>query len=234
MLGKLKASRRGKERGYNPSRELRHTAHKFMRRVDQIFKNLPKPVKWLSFYLNDLPLLMDFCEDVQDISIKHNLNKSQTRALAKLKEASDGEFQRLTAHAQRPPNSEMAYVSSDSSQINIGDLSAREIEEIADKAAKKEALIERNRPRRSPSLSLEVKIVLMNRLGIPVDRIAARLKVNLKTVLNYSHNPPLVQSIRDLLEKGVSVPEVSEDNGCPEPLVWSIALEGKSDFFSDK
>jgi len=156
------------------------------------------------------------------------LNKSQTRALPKLKEASDGEFQRLTAHAQRPPNSEMGYVSSDSSQINISDLSAREIEEIGDKAAKKEALIERNRPRRSPSLSLEAKIVLMNRLGIPVDRIAARLKVNLKTVLNYSHSPPLVQSIRELLGKGVSVPEVSEDNGCPEPLVWSIALEGKS------
>ena len=46
LLGKLKASRRGKERGYNPSRELRHTAHKFMRRVDQIFKNLPKPLEW--------------------------------------------------------------------------------------------------------------------------------------------------------------------------------------------
>jgi len=163
------------------------------------------------------------------MSRQGGLNKSQTRALAKLKEASDGEFQRLTAHAQRPPNSEMGYVSSDSSQINISDLSAREIEEIADKAAKKEALIEANRPRRRPSLSLEVKIVLMNRLGIPVDRIAARLKVNQKTVLNYAHNPRLFKSIRELLEKGVSVPEVSEDNGCPEPLVCSIALEGKND-----
>jgi len=42
------------------------------------------------------------------------------------------------------------------------------------------------------------------------------------------HNPRLFQSIRDLLEKGLCVPEVSEGNGCPEPLVWSIALEGKS------
>ena len=36
----------------------------------------------------------------------------------------------------------------------------------------------------------------------------------------------LFQSIRELLEKGVSVPEVSEHNCCPESLVWSIALEG--------
>jgi hypothetical protein len=69
---------------------------------------------------------------------------------------------------------------------------------------------------------------MMNRLGIPVERIAARLKVNRKTVLNYSHNPRLVQSIRELLDKGLCVPELSEDNGCPEPLVWSIVLEGKS------
>jgi len=71
LLGKLKASRRGKERGYNPSRELIHTAHKFMRRVDQIFKNLPKPVEWLSFLNNDLPLLIDFCEEVQEASIQN-------------------------------------------------------------------------------------------------------------------------------------------------------------------
>ncbi len=130
---------------------------------------------------------------------------------------------------ETPVLSGFDQVDQDFHKIKIGDLSAREIEQIADKAAKKEALIERNRPRRSPSLSLEAKILLMNRLGIPVDRIAARLKVNPKTVLKYSHNPPLFQSIRDFLEKGVCVPEVSEENGCPEPLVWSIALEGKSD-----
>jgi len=229
LLGKLDSVRRSEGLGYEVASEAKLTSNKFIGSVQEIFKNLPKPVKWLSFYLNDLPLLMDFCKDIQDISIRHNLNKSQTRALAKLKEASDGEFQRVTAHPQRPPDSEMGYVISDSSQINIRDLSAREIEDIADKAAKRERQIELSRARVRPSLSLEAKIVLMNRLGIPVDRIATRLKVNRKTVLNYAHNPRLFKSIRELLEKGVSVPEVSEHNGCPEPLVWSIALEGKSD-----
>ena len=229
LLGKLDSVRRSEELDYEVASEAKLTSNKFIGSVQEIFENLPKPLKWLSFYLNDLPLLMDFCKDVQDISIKHNLNKSQTRALAKLKKTSDGEFQRLTANDQKHPNSEMGYVGSDSSKINVRNLSAREIEDIADKAAKKERQTELSRARVSPSLSLEAKIFIMNRLGIPVDRIASRLKVNRKTVLNHVHNSRLFQSIRKLLEKRVSVPEVSEQNGCPEPLVWSIALEGKSD-----
>jgi len=240
LLGKLDPVRRSEELGYEVASEAKLTSNKFIGSVQEIFKNLSKPLKWLSFYLNDLPLLMDFCEEVQEVSIQHHLNKSQTRALAKLKEASEEEFQRILTpfcrvdHStgrqdQTPGLSGFDQVDHDFHNINISDLSAREIEEIADNAAKKEALIERNRPRRSPSLSLEVKIVLMSRLGIPADRIAARLKVNRKTVLNYAHNPPLVQSIRELLEKGVCVPEVSEELGCPEPLIWSITLEGKSD-----
>jgi len=65
LLGKLKASRRGKERGYSPKRELKQTAHKFMRRIEKIFKNLPKPLEWLSFFNNDLRILMDIYEEVR-------------------------------------------------------------------------------------------------------------------------------------------------------------------------
>ncbi len=176
LLGKLDSVRRSEELGYEVASEVKLTSNKFIGSVQEIFKNLPKPVKWLSFYLNDLPLLMDFCEDVQDISIKHNLNKSQTRALEKLRSASKQEFQRLTAHAQRPPNSEIGHVSTDSSQIDIRDLSAREIEDIANKAAKQESQAELNRARVRPSLSLEGKIIILSRLGIPVNRIAARPK----------------------------------------------------------
>ena len=65
LLGKLKSMRRSKERGYNISEEIRHTSNKFVGRVEKIFKNLPKPLEWRSFYNNDLPLLMDICEEVQ-------------------------------------------------------------------------------------------------------------------------------------------------------------------------
>ena len=57
-------------------------------------------------------------------------------------------------------------------------MSAREIEDIAHKAAKKEGMKELNRDRVSPPLGLEIKIFMMSRLGIPANRIASRLKVN--------------------------------------------------------
>ena len=229
LLGKLDLVRRSQERGSSVSKQSKSLSHKFMGQVEKIFKNLPKPLEWRSFYNNDLLIVIDFCEEVQEVSIQHQLNKSQTRALEKLKAASKQEFQRLTAHAQRPPNSEIGHVSRDSSQIDLKELSAREIEDIADKAAKKESQTELNRARVSPSLSLEAKILILSRLGIPVERVAARLKVNRLTALKYSENSRLVRSIRSALKKGNISNQVAKENGCPEPLVWSIALEGKSD-----
>jgi hypothetical protein len=119
--------------------------------------------------------------------------------------------------------------SKDFSKIDLRDLSAREIEDIADKAAKKESQTELNRARVSPSLSLEAKILMMSRFGIPANRIAARLKVNRLTALKYSENPRLIRSIKKSLKKGDACYKVAEEHACPEPLVWSIALEGKSD-----
>jgi len=230
LLGKLDAVRTSKARNSEISREAKLLFYKFVEQVEKIFKNLPKPLEWLSFYLHDLPLLIDFCEEVQEVSIQHRLNRSQTRALAKLRTASEEEFQRVTAYAQSSPNTEMGHGSTDFWQRDLRDLSAREIEEIAGKAAKKESLKELNRARVSPSPSFEARNLFMARLGIPFDRIAARLKVNRLTALKYSENPRLVQSIRSFLEKGHPPHQVAKEHRCPEPLVWSIALEGKSDY----
>ncbi len=70
---------------------------------------------------------------------------------------------------------------------------------------------------------------MMSRMGIPVESIAARLSTNRNTAKKYSENPRLIQSIKKSLKKGQSCHKVAEKHGCPEPLVWSIALEGKSD-----
>jgi hypothetical protein len=75
---------RSKERGYNVSEELRHTSHKFMRRVEKIFKAPLKPLEWLSFLNNDLPVLMDISKEVQKIAIHNDVNRSQIRALETL------------------------------------------------------------------------------------------------------------------------------------------------------
>jgi len=186
-------------------------------------------LEWRSFYRHDLTLLVDICKEVQDISIQHNLNKSQTRALAKLNAVSESEFQRIV---NPQPSSQKIEPSSDnqpSANRALSDFSATEIEAIANKEIQKEALAEQSRSRIIPSLSSELKILLLDSLGIPDERIAEKLKINRKTVTKYYNNLRLFQSVRDSLDKGLSVSEAAKKHGCPEPLVWSIALEGKSD-----
>ena len=240
LLGKLDSVRRSEALGYEVTTQARRTSNKFIGSVEEIFQNLPNPLKWLSFYLNDLPLVIDFCEEVRDASVERHLNKSQTRALAKLKEASEEEFQRMitpVCHAehskggqdQTPLWSESARIHKRSHTIDLRALSAREIEEIARKAARKRAVTEQNRPRVSPPFSMETKILTMGRLGVPAGRIAARLKVNRLTAMKYSNDPGPVESIRAFLRRGLSIRQVAEEHGYPEPLVWSVAFEGKSD-----
>ena len=72
LLGRLDSMRRSKGQGYNVSEEIRHTSNIFVGCVENTFANLPNPPEWLSFYNNDLPLLMDFCEEVQEISIQYH------------------------------------------------------------------------------------------------------------------------------------------------------------------
>jgi len=71
LLGKLDSITCSKERRYNVSDEIRHTSNKFVGRVENIFANLPKPLEWRLFFNHDLPLLIDFCEEVQEVSIQH-------------------------------------------------------------------------------------------------------------------------------------------------------------------
>lgn len=229
LLGTIDSVRRSRERGFNPAKEAKQTSHKFVGRVKKIFKNLPKPLEWRSFYNHDLPILMDISEEVQKVSIQNDLNRSQIRALEMLREVSSEEFQRVITHDQEPSNLVKGPDSVDSSQIGLGDLSAREIKDIAEKAAKKASLTELNRARVSPSSNQETVIYMMSRLGIPVERIAALLKINRKTAKKYSENPRLIRSIKKSLKKGHACHKVAEEHGCPEPLVWSVALEGKSD-----
>jgi len=75
LLGKPDSIRRSKERGYNISEEIRHTSNKFIGRVERIFKNLSKPLEWLSLLNNALPLLIDFCKEVREVSIQHQLSQ---------------------------------------------------------------------------------------------------------------------------------------------------------------
>ena len=95
LLLKLDTVRRSKERGFNVSDEIKRTSGNFAGRVVKIFKNLPKPLEWQSFYRHDLQILMDINEEVREVSNQNHLNRAQTKALKKLKDVSPEEFQGL-------------------------------------------------------------------------------------------------------------------------------------------
>jgi len=73
LLGKLHSAKSSKFRGSEISRKSELLLSKFTQQVEIIFKTLPKPLEWRSFYTNDLPLLLSTCKEVQDTSIQHNL-----------------------------------------------------------------------------------------------------------------------------------------------------------------
>ncbi len=70
LLGKLDTMRRSQERGSDVSGHSKTLSNKFIGQVEKIFKNLPKPMEWLSFLNNDLPLLIDICEEVREASMQ--------------------------------------------------------------------------------------------------------------------------------------------------------------------
>jgi len=59
------------------SKEAEALLNKFVQQVETTFNNLPKPLKWQSFLMNDLISLTDIPLNVQTASVKHGLNKAK-------------------------------------------------------------------------------------------------------------------------------------------------------------
>jgi len=84
-------------------------------------------------------------------------------------------------------------------------------------------------------VDLDLKIFRMKLLMVPQERIAKRFPESRETIRDHLAdsamwpNPPNTD-----LKKGFTVPQVAEKHGWAEPLVWSIALEGKSDLDRSK
>jgi hypothetical protein len=79
-------------------------------------------------------------------------------------------------------------------------------------------------------LQLDLKIFRMSRLGIPQERIARRLSIPQRTLSDHlAKLPRLANPLNSDLSRGFTIPQVAEKHGWAEPMVWSIALEGKDD-----
>ena len=90
-------------------------------------------------------------------------------------------------------------------------------------------MAEQDVPRETITLISKAKVLIMCRLGMPIDVIASILKLDWKTAKRYSQDSMLLETIRTATENGLSVPAAAKKLALPEPLVWSVALEGKND-----
>ncbi len=75
LLVKLDSVRGTKELGHGVGTQARLTSHKFVGSLEKIFKNLPKPMEWRSFYTHVLTLLVDICKEVQEVSTQLSLTQ---------------------------------------------------------------------------------------------------------------------------------------------------------------
>ena len=84
--------------------------------------------------------------------------------------------------------------------------------------------------RAATQLGLDIKIFRMDSLGIPQDRIAKRLGQVRETIRDHlAKMPELANPPNADLSRGFTVSQVAEKHGWTEPIVWSLALEGKED-----
>jgi len=84
--------------------------------------------------------------------------------------------------------------------------------------------------RAATRMGLDIKIFRMHSLGIPQDRIAERLGQVRETIRDHlAKMPELANPPKADLSRGFTVSQVAEKHGWTEPMVWSLALEGKDD-----
>ena len=202
--------------------------NKFVKLVENIFKKLPKRLEWQSFYIHDLPLIIDICDDIRDISLKNQLNKSQIKTLIDVKKNSPDTYQQIV-NTDDSENIEKNDASSELPKLGrtvlLNELSAREIKQLADNIRKTKIKDIQAQKRDSQNLNLIAKKLIMKYLGIPVDRIASRLNV-CRTIVEPAD---IIKSIQSDLEQGASVAELAHQYQFPEPLIWHIALKNMSD-----
>ena len=79
-------------------------------------------------------------------------------------------------------------------------------------------------------MELDLKLFRMQVIGIPQERIANRLGIPQKTVFNHlAKLATLPKWLNSDVEKGFTVPQVTEKHDWPEPLVWAVKLKTKED-----
>ncbi len=227
LLSKLDSIRRSKERGSVVLEADKGLSNKYVGQVESIFKNLPKPLQWQSFLMHDLILLTDIPLNVQKASVKHSLNKAQTKALAKLEKVSDSAFHDVTQKGSLPLKDQNNHLLA---KLELNEFSAREIQAFAEDIEKTNLKNQQKIDTAQHEFSTQIKIAVMTRLGIPLVRIAQRLNIHRETISKYTpKNQELFKTFHQEFKSGISIPDMAQKYSAPKPLVWSVILEEKTD-----
>ena len=227
LLSKLDSIRRSKERGSVVSELEKDLSNKYVGQVESIFKNLPKPLKWQSFLMHDLILLTDIPSIVQTASVKHGLNKAQTKALARLEQVSAKVFHDVTKKDSIPFKDQNNNLSP---KLKLKEFSAREIQTFAEDLEKTNKKNDQKKDTLQQEFSTEIKAALMTRLGIPHVRIAQRLNIHRETISKYApKNDEFFNKIHQDFKSGSCIPDIAQKYVVPQPLVWSVILQEKTD-----
>jgi len=227
LLSKLDSIRVSKDRGSMVSKEADDLFHKFMEQVELIFKNLPNPLQWRSFLNNDLILLTEIPSNVQKASVKHGLNKAQTKALARLEQVSGKVFHDVIQKGSIPFKDQNNNLLP---KLALNEFSAREIQTFAEDLEKTNKKNDQKKDTLQQEFSTQIKVALMTRLGIPLVRIAQRLNIHRETISKYAQkNDELFNKIYQDFIGGACIPDIAQKYFVPQTLIWSVILQEKTD-----
>ncbi len=125
LLSKLDAVRRSEQGGYRVAKTAKMTSGKFAGSVEKIFKIMPKPLKWQSFYRHDLDLPVATPQDIRDMATRQKLSKSQIRALGKLSAVSESRLESFVEETSpalqyTKPTCRIALINADWRDFQVG------------------------------------------------------------------------------------------------------------------
>jgi hypothetical protein len=82
-----------------------------------------------------------------------------------------------------------------------------------------------------PSTQIPFSSIILDETIYPRKAVdPRRLGLNQKTIHNHLGNLATLPNLLNVdLSRGFTVAQVAEKHGWPEPMVWSLALEGKTD-----
>lgn len=229
LMKKLDYVERAIRRGESVGPEAESFHHKFVVVVTQIFNDLPKPLKWKSFFTHYLPNLLRISPEVAQIVIRWRLNHSLIESLQKLYDVNPSEIQNLRQSTEELESLEKQGIIPQKPGKDLRKLTAKAVNSItkryiAKKSKKTEPSAESSQP-----YSREIGTRLLKQLGKSATQIWEQPGWSRTQVEATLNDTSFAETIRSKMEEAQSVSQIAIELECPESLVWAIHLEGETD-----